>query len=93
MIHAESLGNESTIEEWVQRYWPDERPSNATRRRPWPSQVVDGLRRRKEIEAQLGLADITDQGYVCADCGAVVYPEEELCSECGRELDVLEGTE
>ncbi len=93
MIHTDNLGNESTIEEWVQRYWPDERPSNATRRRPWPSQVVDGLRRRKEIEAQWGFGEFTDPDDVCSECGATVYPEEKICVECGRELEVIEETD
>jgi len=89
IVHNEGLGNERTVEDWIQRSWPDERPSNATRRRPWPSQVVDGLQRRKEIEVQLGFGNLTDPGDVCAGCGAIVYPEEKICSECGRELEAL----
>ncbi len=92
VIHTENLGSELTIEDWVQRSWPDERPSNATRRMPWPSQVVDGLRRKKENKARWGLDDITDPGDVCAECGTVVYPEERICSECGRELEPLADT-
>lgn len=91
IIHNEGLGHESTIQDWVDRYWPDERPSNATRQRPWPSQVADGLRRRKEIEAQLGFGNLTDPDEVCAGCGAVVYPEDRICSECGRELETPVG--
>lgn len=45
IIHNESLGRESAIQDWVERSWPDERPSDATRRRPWSPQVIDGLRK------------------------------------------------
>lgn len=57
------------------------------RRCPWPSQVIDGLRWRKEAEDSWGFGSLDDPGDVCADCGAFVYPEDEFCSECGRELD------
>jgi|GEM_PF-5755713 len=87
VIRSENLGNPHMVEDWAERSWPSERPSNAMRRRPWPSQIVDGLRRRKEAEDSWCFGGLDDPGDVCADCGAAVYPEERLCSECGRELD------
>jgi hypothetical protein len=51
VIESENLGDELTIEEWVKRSWPSERPSNAKRLRPWPSQLVDGLRRKLEDDS------------------------------------------
>jgi hypothetical protein len=63
-IHSENLGNERTIEDWVERSWPSEKPSNAKRQRPWPSQLVDGLRRRKATEDRWGLGSLTDSDNV-----------------------------